>query len=59
MKYIPLTQGYVAVVSDKDYARCMQGYRWHVDVRKHRKTVYAIRQGGHHVTVEHYQSEQC
>ena len=44
MKYIPLTQGYVAVVSDKDYARCMQGYRWHVDVRKHRKTVYAIRQ---------------
>ena len=23
MKYIPLTQGYVAVVSDKDYARCM------------------------------------
>lgn len=40
MKTIPLTQGYTALVSDKDYARVNQ-YKWHADVQK--RNVYARR----------------
>lgn len=38
MKYIPLTKGYVALVSDSDYATVCK-YNWHVEVTRH--TTYA------------------
>lgn len=43
MRSIKLSQGYFALVSNKDYVRCMQGYAWHVDKRKDRTTIYAKR----------------
>lgn len=40
MKEIPLTQGYVALVDDEDYARVLQ-FKWCVDIGPH--VTYAMR----------------
>lgn len=44
MKYIPLTQGYVAMVDDEDYERVAQ-FKWHAKVTKtpHQVLIYARR----------------
>lgn len=42
MKEITLTKGYVALVDDEDYEWLNQ-YKWHADVRKNTKNVYAKR----------------
>lgn len=47
MREITLTQGYTALVEDKDYERCMVGPKWRADVRPYKdgtvRTVYAAR----------------
>ena len=40
MKYIPLTQGYRAIVNNRDYAK-VAGFKWYANVKKN--TVYACR----------------
>jgi len=44
-KEIPLTQGFVALVDDEDYERCMK-YKWHVSKHKDCRTLYAKGYGG-------------
>jgi hypothetical protein len=41
MRLVPLSKGYFAKVSDKDYARVMAAGTWYAVVRKHK--VYAQR----------------
>lgn len=41
MKTIPLSKGYCAQVSDKDYKRCLIAGPWFAFI--HRKTVYGVR----------------
>ena len=43
MKQVPLTQGYFALVDDKDYKRVMQ-YKWYAKLQH--KTIYAARNAG-------------
>lgn len=56
MKYIPLTQGKVAIVDDEDYEE-LSKYRWHA--QKHRWTYYAQRalrvDGRHTIVIMHRQ----
>jgi hypothetical protein len=40
MKKVPLTQGYFALVDDEDYEKVIK-YKWFIDNRKFRKTIYA------------------
>lgn len=42
MRLIPLTQGFVAAVSNEDYLRVMQ-YKWHASIESRGTKVYAVR----------------
>ena|ERR1019366_4761247 len=48
MRRIKLNRGYRAVVSDRDYSRCLTGTKWYAVLAKRRdgsvRTVYAARQ---------------
>jgi hypothetical protein len=41
MKRIPLTQGYVALISDQDFER-VSAHKWRARVDKKKRTVYAV-----------------
>src|SRR5579859_2041169 len=51
MKTLYLSKGYVAVVSNRDYARCMRGNKWYAkEIRNSRGVLLAI-YAQRHVTI--------